>query len=168
LDNKRRRFVEEYRLDWNTTDAARRQGTAPKSAKEQPSRLLTFVNVQEALAELTQEDAARCQVSVDHAMAELVKVAFVNMLDYMRIGATPTPRSQCPPSPRNNIRDPSATQAAHQAGYSAKSARTDGPRMLSNAVVQEALAEIMRERAGPVNARRQALDLSADYEAKIS
>jgi hypothetical protein len=40
--------------------------------------------------------------------------------------------------------------------------------MLSNAVVQEALAGIMHERPGPVNARRQALDLSADYEAKIS
>ena len=31
--------------------------------------------------------------------------------------------------------DLNATQAAIRAGYSAKSARTDGPRMLSNAVV---------------------------------
>ena len=37
------------------------------------------------------EDAARCQVTVDHAMAELVKVGFANMMDYMRIGENGDP-----------------------------------------------------------------------------
>jgi phage terminase small subunit len=74
LDPKRRRFVEEYRLDWNATQAAIRAGYSPKTAMQQGSRLLSFVEVQAALAELMQEDAARCQVTVDHAMAELVKV----------------------------------------------------------------------------------------------
>jgi phage terminase small subunit len=43
--------------------------------------------------------------------------------------------------------DLNATQAAIRAGYSAKSARTDGPRMLSNAVISEAVAELVEERS---------------------
>jgi phage terminase small subunit len=74
LDPKRRRFVEEYPLDWNATTAAIRAGYSPKTAEVQGSQLLRILKVQEALAEVMQEDAARCQVSVDHAMAELVKV----------------------------------------------------------------------------------------------
>ncbi len=41
--------------------------------------------------------------------------------------------------------DLNATQACIRAGYSPRSARTDGPRMLSNAVVAEKIAELKKE-----------------------
>ena len=44
------------------------------------------VVVQAALGEIMQERAERCKVTVDDAIAELTKLGFANMLDYMRIG----------------------------------------------------------------------------------
>jgi phage terminase small subunit len=85
LDPKRRRFVEEYRLDWNATQAAIRAGYSPKTAQQQSSRLLLNVVVQEALAEVMQTDAERCNVTVDQIIDETAKLAFVNMMDYLRI-----------------------------------------------------------------------------------
>jgi phage terminase small subunit len=86
LDPKRRRFVEEYAVDWNATQAAIRAGYSAKTAQQQGSRLLLNVVVQEALGEIMQERAERCKVTVDDAIAELTKLGFANMLDYMRIG----------------------------------------------------------------------------------
>jgi hypothetical protein len=42
--------------------------------------------VQAALGEVMQERAERCKITVDDAIAELTKLGFANMLDYMRIG----------------------------------------------------------------------------------
>jgi phage terminase small subunit len=91
LDPKRRRFVEEYRLDWNATQAAIRAGYSPKTAQQQSSRLLLNVVVQEALAEVMQTDAERCNVTVDQIIDETAKLAFVNMMDYLRIGTDGDP-----------------------------------------------------------------------------
>jgi phage terminase small subunit len=86
LDPKRRRFVEEYAVDWNATQAAIRAGYSAKTAQQQGSRLLLNVVVQAALGEIMQERAERCKITVDDAIAELTKLGFANMLDYMRIG----------------------------------------------------------------------------------
>jgi phage terminase small subunit len=91
LDPKRRRFVEEYRIDWNATQAAIRAGYSRKTAQEQGSQLLSKLMVQEALAEVMAEDSARCRVSVDDAISELTRVAFLNIMDYMRIGSEGDP-----------------------------------------------------------------------------
>lgn len=48
---KQRRFVEEYLIDLNGTQAAIRAGYSAKTANEQASRLLAKVNVQKAVAE---------------------------------------------------------------------------------------------------------------------
>jgi phage terminase small subunit len=85
LDPKRRRFVEEYAVDWNATQAAIRAGYSPKTAQQQGSRLLLNVVVQEALAEVMQTDAERCNVTVNQVIDETAKLAFVNMMDYLRI-----------------------------------------------------------------------------------
>jgi phage terminase small subunit len=45
------------------------------------------------------------------------------------------------------LRDLNATQAAIRAGYSAKVANREGARLLSNAVVQQAIQQAMRERS---------------------
>jgi hypothetical protein len=42
--------------------------------------------VQEALAEVMAEDAQRCEISVDQIIGEAAKLAFLNMMDYIRIG----------------------------------------------------------------------------------
>jgi phage terminase small subunit len=57
-----------------------------KTARQQGSRLLTFVDIQEALAEVQAEDGERCRVEADRIIGELATLAFINMDDYMRIG----------------------------------------------------------------------------------
>jgi phage terminase small subunit len=52
---------------------------------------LTFVDIQEALAEVMAEDSARAQITTDQIIAETAKLAFVNMLDYLRIGENGEP-----------------------------------------------------------------------------
>jgi phage terminase small subunit len=91
LDPKRHRFVEEYRVDWNATQAAIRAGYAPRSARQHASDLLTKHDIQEALAEVMAEESARCQVKADAILAETSNLAFVNMMDYMRIGQNGEP-----------------------------------------------------------------------------
>jgi len=86
LDPKRRRFVEEYAIDWNATQAAIRAGYSPKSARTDGPRMLSNAVVQGAIAELMQSMADRCRVSGEHILDETAKIAFVNMMDYMRIG----------------------------------------------------------------------------------
>ena len=58
---KRQRFVEEYVVDGNATAAARRAGYSARTAKQQGSRLLTFVDVAMAVAELQQEVSAQLE-----------------------------------------------------------------------------------------------------------
>jgi phage terminase small subunit len=86
LDPKRRRFVEEFRISLNATEAALKAGYSQKTARQQGSRLLTFVDIQDALAEVQAEDAMRCRIEADRIIGELATLAFINMDDYMRIG----------------------------------------------------------------------------------
>lgn len=65
MPHKRVRFVQEYCIDWNGTQAAIRAGYSPKTAQEQASRLLSNAMVQKAieqrkqdLAELAELDAS--------------------------------------------------------------------------------------------------------------
>lgn len=51
LTIKQRRFIDEYLVDLNATQAAVRAGYSPKTAKEQGSRLLTNVHVAAAFRE---------------------------------------------------------------------------------------------------------------------
>ena len=52
---------------------------------------------------------------------------------------------------REYIVDLNATQAAKRAGYSDKSARTDGPRMLHNAVVQAEIHKLVKTQHAQVD-----------------
>jgi hypothetical protein len=47
---------------------------------------LVNVGIAEAIAELVQERSERARVAADQVVAELAKIAFVNMTDHMRIG----------------------------------------------------------------------------------
>ncbi len=51
MNDKQRRFVEEYLIDLNATQAAIRAGYSAKTAKQQGQRLLTNVDVQVAVSE---------------------------------------------------------------------------------------------------------------------
>lgn len=60
LDERRRRFVEAYmgQAAGNATEAARLAGYSPRTAKQQGARLLTFVDVKQAIENRQQNDPA--------------------------------------------------------------------------------------------------------------
>jgi phage terminase small subunit len=86
LRPKQRRFVEEYLADLNATQAAIRAGYSPKTAGQQAWDLLKKPEIEVAIAELQQARSQRCQITADMVLAELARLAFANMMDYMRIG----------------------------------------------------------------------------------
>lgn len=81
LTEKQRRFVEEYLIDLNATQAAIRAGYSVKTADQQASRMLTNVKVQQTIALAMAERSKRTGINQDRVVLELAKMAFVKMTD---------------------------------------------------------------------------------------
>lgn len=81
LSEQRQRFVDEYLVDLNGTQAAIRAGYSPKTANEQASRLLANVSIQQAVSVAMAERSKRTGVNQDRVVLELAKIAFVKMTD---------------------------------------------------------------------------------------
>jgi phage terminase small subunit len=71
LTDKQQRFVEEYLIDLNATQAAIRAGYSAKTAEQQGSRLLRNVQVQQAVREGQEKRSGRVQLSQDEVLLEL-------------------------------------------------------------------------------------------------
>src|SRR5262249_55183249 len=88
LDNltpKQRRFVEEYLIDLNATQAAIRAGYSKTSAHDIGWENLRRPVVAGEIARLQSEKAQKTGLNADTVLDELSRIGFSNMLDYMRI-----------------------------------------------------------------------------------
>lgn len=83
---KQIRFCQEYVIDLNGTQSAIRAGYSKKTAKEQATRLLTNVHVQSKISELQKNIGNRLEVTAERVIAELAKVGFSNIQDYLDQG----------------------------------------------------------------------------------
>lgn len=81
LSAKQKRFVDEYLIDLNATQAAVRAGYSAKTAMEQGYQLLQKTSVQQAVSEHMAERSKRTGVNQDRVVTELAKIAFVKMTD---------------------------------------------------------------------------------------
>ena len=81
LNEKQRRFVDEYLIDLNATQAAIRAGYSVKTANEQGSQLLAKVSIQSEISRKMAERSKRTGVNQDRVVQELAKLAFVKMTD---------------------------------------------------------------------------------------
>lgn len=81
LTEKQQRFVEEYLVDLNATQAAIRAGYSVKTADVQGSRLLGNVKVQSAIGEAMALRSRRTGINQDRVVLELAKIAFVKITD---------------------------------------------------------------------------------------
>lgn len=86
LTPKQQRFVEEYLVDLNATQAAIRAGYSPKTAGQIGERLLKKVEIQQALAERMKARQERTEISQDRVLAELAKIAFGDQRAVMEWG----------------------------------------------------------------------------------
>jgi phage terminase small subunit len=90
LSERQRRFVEEYLIDLNVAAAARRSGYSPKSA-HCPGKFLTPA-VQAAIETAIAARVERVRFDADKVIAELAKIAFANMLDFVTVDPDGSPR----------------------------------------------------------------------------
>ncbi len=68
LTPKQEAFVREYLVDLNATQAAIRAGYSPKTAREQASRLLSNVNVMDAISAGKAARAERLEVTAEQVL----------------------------------------------------------------------------------------------------
>ncbi|NQY81950.1 MAG: terminase small subunit [Alphaproteobacteria bacterium] len=85
MNNRQRRFAQEYIIDLNATQAAIRAGYSEKTAAAHASRLLINVNMQENIQEAIKERSERTNIRADRVLTELAKIGFANMLDYIDV-----------------------------------------------------------------------------------
>jgi len=83
LSPKRERFVDEYLVDLNGTQACIRAGYSPKTANEQAARLLANVSIRARIDKAIAERSKRTGVNADRVIQELAKIAFVNASDFI-------------------------------------------------------------------------------------
>ena len=98
LTDKQKRFVEEYLIDLNATQAAIRAGYSPNTARDMGCENLTKPNIANAIEQAIAEQSRRTGVTADRVIQELAKVAFLNITDVVdgngRIRETATPEDK--------------------------------------------------------------------------
>ena len=82
---KQRRFIEEYPVDFNATEAAKRAGYSKKTAYSIGSRLLKKVEVQQEIQKAVTRLSNKADVTVERILKELAKIGFANLGDYFHI-----------------------------------------------------------------------------------
>ncbi|WP_109078462.1 terminase small subunit [Aggregatibacter kilianii] len=73
LTNKQKRFIEEYLIDLNATQAAIRAGYSKDTAKEIGYENLTKPHIQEAIAEAQSKRSERAQIKQDDVIRMLLE-----------------------------------------------------------------------------------------------
>jgi len=75
LNPQQARFVEEYLIDLNATQAAIRAGYSEDTAYSQGGRLLKHVEVGKAIADAMAERSVRTRITADRVLVELSRIA---------------------------------------------------------------------------------------------
>ncbi len=89
LKNKKREmFCQEWIIDLNATQAAKRAGYSEKTVNEQGARLLTCSEVQVRISEIMEERSKRLQITQDRVIEELSVIAFSKITDYLKVEDT--------------------------------------------------------------------------------
>ncbi len=86
LNSKQQRFVDEYLIDLNATQAAIRAGYSKQTAYSQGQRLLKHVEIAPLIASRKQAHADKLDITAERVLRELALIGFANMADYMRVG----------------------------------------------------------------------------------
>lgn len=86
MNDKQKRFVDEYLVDSNATQAALRAGYSEKTAYSQGQRMLSHPAIAAAISAKQARIAKKLEITAEAVLGELAKIGFANMQDYMRVG----------------------------------------------------------------------------------
>lgn len=81
MTKKQKRFVEEYLIDLNATQAAIRAGYSPDSARDIGCENLTKPNIKAVIDRAMAERSRRTGINQDRVIQEIAKLAFLNPVD---------------------------------------------------------------------------------------
>lgn len=96
LGEKQLRFVEQYLVDLNATQAAIRAGYSKKTASSQGHRLLRNAEVQKAIEAGRKAQSAASGVTVQRVIQEMATIAFVDPRSLFDEAGNPIPIPQLP------------------------------------------------------------------------
>jgi phage terminase small subunit len=83
LTEKQKRFVEEYLIDLNATQAAIRAGYSERSARQIGEQNLSKHDIQTEIQKAMNERSARTKITADNVLEELAHIAFDNIGNYL-------------------------------------------------------------------------------------
>jgi phage terminase small subunit len=83
LTPRQQRFVEEYVVDLNATQASIRAGYSPNGARVRGTQLLANSNIQDALGHAQEDRRLRVELEADDVVRQLAVVAFANITDFV-------------------------------------------------------------------------------------
>lgn len=86
LTPKQQRFVEEYIVDLNGTQAAIRAGYSQKTAKEIAAENLTKPDIQNEIEKAEAARAERTKVTADRTLLELARIGYADMRQFAAWG----------------------------------------------------------------------------------
>ena len=96
LTAKQERFVEEYLIDLNATQAAIRAGYSKKTAKSQGQRLLTNVDVERSLSEAQAKRSEETGITAQWVLERLAAEADADVADLYSEGGNLRPVHEWP------------------------------------------------------------------------
>lgn len=96
ITRKQQRFVDEYLLDLNATQAAIRAGYSEKSANINGPRLLVNACIQDAIMAAQDKRAARVQIDADYVLRRLADIDQMDCMDIIGDSGAIKPISQWP------------------------------------------------------------------------
>ncbi|MHB8053627.1 MAG: terminase small subunit [Candidatus Aminicenantales bacterium] len=82
---RRAMFPKEYVVDFNATKAAERCGYSKKTARSQGQRLLTKVDIQQAVKGLVDKRGERLEITADKWLRELAIIGFSDIKNHINI-----------------------------------------------------------------------------------
>ncbi len=84
MDDKRKRFAQEYLVDLNATKAAIRAGYSRRSAYSTANRLLKNADVKAEIERLRAKRERRMEITQDRVLQEIAKIAFADIKDFLK------------------------------------------------------------------------------------
>lgn len=103
VEDRRARFVVEYLVDLNATQAAERAGYSAKTARQQGSRLLSDAAIQAQIAEANGARIQRVELDADTVLRELLRLGTIDLGDAFDSAGNLLPIKQMPESVRRAL-----------------------------------------------------------------
>ena len=85
LTAKQKRFVDEYLVDFNATQAAIRAGYSEKTANTIGAQNLAKLSIQAEISRRQKDLQRRTEVTQERVVIELARVAFADATDYVQV-----------------------------------------------------------------------------------